>query len=88
MYVIRANNKDYVVSEHAQQRMLWRGITEIWVIKTLEQGTITSQPHNIDLYECQILDEEYDQLLIVQVVVNEDQLIIVSVIDDTLPKDE
>lgn len=88
MRSISANNKTYVISEHAAQRMLWRNISEAWVIETLEHGDMMTQPHGTDLYEYQIENDEYNLTIIVQVVVNESRLLIVSVIDDTEPQSE
>jgi len=63
--------------------MLERFISDELVIKTLENGHITEQPHGRDLYEHQIYDQILEIMVIVQVVVEEDVRIIVSVIDDT-----
>ena len=83
MFIIYANNKAYTVSEHAVRRMVERDIPELWVVETLEEGAVSTQGHGIDLYEHQIEDAMYNQIIIVQVVVNEGQRIIISVIDDT-----
>jgi hypothetical protein len=87
-YTIIANNKVYTVDPHAAQRMLQRGISEAWVIETLEQGDVTTQPNGRDRYELQKWDDEWEETVIIQVIVEEQNLLIVTVIDDTLPTDE
>jgi hypothetical protein len=82
-FIIRANNKDYTVSDHAARRMMQRYISETMMIETLENGTMTEQPHGADLYEHQIYDETLEAMVIVRVVVNEEARTIVSVIDST-----
>jgi hypothetical protein len=82
-YTIHANQKDYEVTPHAANRMLERGITEEMVINTLENGEITEQEHGTDLYEYQSYDLEWDDIVIVRVVVDEEDQIIVTVIDVT-----
>jgi len=52
-YTIVANNKTYTVDPHAAQRMLQRGISEEWVIETLESRAVTTQPNGRDCYELQ-----------------------------------
>ena len=87
MYTITANNKTYIVLEHAARRMLQRDIKEEWVVETLENGDVTEQPNGRDSYELQKWIEDYQEWIIIQVIVNEDRLIIVSVIDDTEDKE-
>jgi hypothetical protein len=82
-YVLRANGKDYEVTAHAARRMVQRAIPEAMVIETVEQGTVTEQPHGTDLYEHQIYDTTLDEMVIVRVVVDEENRRIISVIDDT-----
>lgn len=82
-FIIRANNKDYTVGDHAARRMIERFIPEEMVVETLENGTMTEQPHGTDLYECEIYDTTLEAVVIVRVVVDEETKIIVSVIDDT-----
>ncbi len=82
-YVIRANNKDYVVSTHAAARMLQRGISEAQILLTLENGTITEQPHGTDLYEYTFYDATWEETITIQVVADENNLIIVTVIVHT-----
>jgi hypothetical protein len=68
--------------------MLQRGISEAWVIETLEQGDVTTQSNGRDRYELQKWDDEWEETVIIQVIVEEQNLLIVTVIDDTLPTDE
>lgn len=82
-YIIKANNKDYVVSPHAAMRMLQRGIPESLVILTLENGTITEQSHGTDLFEYSVYDDTWEETITIQVVVDENNQIIVTVIDQT-----
>lgn len=82
-YIITANNKDYLVSPHAATRMLQRGISEALVILTLENGTITEQPHGTDLFEYSVYDEMWEETITIQVVVDENNQIIVTVINPT-----
>jgi len=82
-YIIRASNKDYIVSPHAASRMLQRGITEAQIILTLENGTITEQSHGNDLFEYSVYDEGWQETVIIQVVVDENNQIIVTVISQT-----
>ena len=81
LYTIRANHKVYEVSEHAVERMNERGISEEMVITTLEHGTLFLQYHGVDRYEKEFVDE--DSVRIIQVAVNENYRIVVSVIDDS-----
>ena len=76
------------MSPHAANRMLMRGITEEMVIETLENGTVNSEAHGPDKYEHQLFVEDWSVYVIVQVVVNEEKLLIVTVIDDTEGKRE
>ncbi|MDX2139256.1 MAG: DUF4258 domain-containing protein [Chloroflexota bacterium] len=85
-YIIHANNKDYIVTYHAAKRMFQRFIDEQLVIETLEQGDLIEQSHGTDLYEYAI--DIGDKVLILQVTVDEQERTIVSVIDDTVAKDE
>ena len=87
-YEIRANNKIYTVDPHAAQRMLQRGISEAWVIETLEYGDVTTQANGRDRYELQKWDDAWEETVIIQVIVEEQKLLIVIVIDDTLSEDE
>lgn len=82
-FIIRANNKDYLVSDHAAQRMLQRFITEEMIVETLENGTLIEQSQGTDLYEHQIYDDILESVIIVLVIVDEIAQIIVTVIDDT-----
>jgi len=82
-FLIRANNKDYTVGDHAARRMRERFILEEMVISTLENGAMTEQSHGTDLYEHQVYDEILEAIVIVRVVVDESNRIIVSVIDET-----
>ena len=82
-YIIRASNKDYLVSPHAAARMLQRGITEAQIIQTLENGTITEQEHGTDLFEYSVYDEAWQETITLQVVVDENNQIIVTVIQTT-----
>jgi hypothetical protein len=82
-FIIRANNKDYIVSSHAAERMMQRFITEEMVIQTLENGTLTQQARGTDLYEHQIFDETLEEYVIVRVAVDEEAHLIVTVIDHT-----
>jgi hypothetical protein len=88
MYTITANNKTYTVDPHAAIRMIQRGIEESWVIETLENGTITEQANGRDSYEFQKWIEDWDETIIIQVIVEEDILLIVTVIDSTVDKTE
>jgi hypothetical protein len=85
-YTIRANNKDYTVSDHAARRMRERYIPEEMVVEALENGVWVAQPHHTDLYEHEIYDDILDTMIIVRVVVDEKTRTIVSVIDDTESK--
>ncbi|MDQ7027514.1 MAG: DUF4258 domain-containing protein [Anaerolineae bacterium] len=87
-YTITANNKTYTVDPHAAQRMLQCGISEAWVIETLETGAMTTQANNRDRYELQKWDDEWEETVIIQVIVEEANLLVVTVIDDTLFIDE
>jgi hypothetical protein len=87
-YTIEANSKSYTVDPHAAQRMLQRGILEEWVVQTLENGDVTTQSNGRDRYELQMWIDEWDELIIIQVIVDEDVLLIISVIDDSLPKED
>jgi hypothetical protein len=69
-YTIIANGKAYTVSLHAANRMLQRGITEVMVVATLENGTIRVQERDTDLYEYQWFDASLQDYIIVQVVVD------------------
>ncbi len=82
-YVIRANNKSYEVLPHAARRMVQRYILEETVIAALEKGTVIEQPHGTDLYEYGYYDSDLEDVVIIRVVVDEFNLAIVSVIDDT-----
>ena len=62
-YIIRASNKDYIVSPHAAARMLQRGISEALVILTLENGTISEQPHGTDLFEYSVYDDTWEETI-------------------------
>lgn len=88
MYTIRANNKTYRVGDHAAYRMIQRNIQEEWLIETLEQGDMTSQANERDKYELQKWIDDWQEWLILQVIVKEDVLLIITVIDDTIPLDE
>jgi hypothetical protein len=66
--------------------MLLRNISEQMLIDTIEQGTLTIQDHGTDLYEMEFDLEDEHIWLIIQVVVDEFERIIVSIIDDTEPK--
>lgn len=87
-YTIRANNTDYEVRQHAADNMRQRFISEEMVIKTLEKGELTEQAHGHDLYEFQYFDEDFQSVVIIQVVVNPAEKAIITVIDDTQPKAE
>lgn len=87
-YTIEANNKIYIVDPHAAQRMLQRGILENWVIQTLENGDVITQTNGRDRYELQMWIDDWDEMIIIQVIVDEDVLLIISVIDDSLPKED
>lgn len=82
-YIIRAGNRDYLVSPHAASRMLQRGISEEWVILTLENGTITEQSHKTELFEYSFYDDLWEETITIQVVVDEHNQIIVTVIQST-----
>lgn len=82
-FIIHANNKDYMVSDHAAKRMRERFISEELIIETLENGTVFTQAHGIDLYEHEIYDIYLEAMIIVRVAVDEENRVIVSVIDDT-----
>jgi len=82
-FIILANQKNYTVTDHAALRMMQRGISEQMIINVLEHGSVTTQPHENDLYEHQIYVEEWGEMLIIQVVVDEDNREIRTVIDDT-----
>lgn len=82
-FIIQANNKAYTVTDHAALRMLQRYISEALVVQTLEKGSIMEQPHGTDLYEYETFDETLEAVIVIQVVVNEDEKTIVSVIDNT-----
>jgi hypothetical protein len=82
-FTIRANNKEYVVGDHAARRMRERFITEDMIIKALENGTIHLQPHGVDLYEYEYFFEETGEYIVVQVAVLEENQFIKSVIDVT-----
>jgi len=82
-YIIRASNKDYIVSPHAAARMLQRGISEALVILTLENGTISEQPHGTDLFEYSVYDDTWEETITIQVIVDENDQIIVTVIGQT-----
>lgn len=82
-YMIKASNKEYLITQHAASRMLQRGISEAWVILTLENGTITEQPHGTDMFEYSIYDDRWAETIIIQVVVDENNRIIVTVISYT-----
>lgn len=88
MYTIIANNKTYRVSNHAAYRMIERNIHEEWLIETLEQGDMTTQVNGRDKYEFQKWIEDWQEWLILQVIVREDVLLIITVIDDTEPGNE
>jgi Domain of unknown function (DUF4258) len=87
-FIIRANNKDYVVGDHAARRMRERFISEEMVIETLQRGDMTQQPHGVDLYEYTLFFEETQETVIIQVAVIEEKRFIKSVIDDTQTQDE
>jgi uncharacterized protein DUF4258 len=82
-FILRANNKDYTVSDHAARRMLERFISEEIVIETLENGALIEQEQGNDAYEHQIYDETLEDIIIVRVVVDEENGQIVTVIDFT-----
>ncbi len=82
-YIIRASNKDYLVSPHAAARMLQRGITEAQIILTLENGTIIEQSHGTDLFEYSIYDDRWEETITIHVVVDENNQIIVTVMHQT-----
>jgi hypothetical protein len=82
-YIIKASNKDYIVSPHAAARMLQRGISEELVILTLENGTITVQSHGTYLFEYSLYDDAWEEMITIQVVVDENNQIIVTVVDQT-----
>lgn len=83
MYRIFANQTDYWVTSHAARRMLQRGITDEMVIDVLENGEMTSQPHGTDLYGKEVYDELSEEWLFIEVVVDEMNHIIVTVIDNS-----
>lgn len=82
-FIIRANNKDYTVGDHAARRMRERYISEEMVIETLERGDVMQQPYGVDLYEYTFFFEETSETIIIQVAVIEGERFIKSVIDDT-----
>lgn len=81
-----ANRKTYTVSDHAAERMIQRFISEPMIVETLEHGAVIEQEHGIDLYEHQI--DDGDEWLIIQVAVDEEKRVIVTVIDGSQPKSE
>lgn len=82
-YVLRANNKDYTVSDHARHRMIERSIPEEMIIATLENGSLIEQPHGNDRYEYQLYDADLEDIILVQVIVDEASRTIVTVMDVT-----
>lgn len=63
--------------------MLQRGISETLVILTLENGTISEQPHGTDVYEYTFYESTWEETITVQVIVDENNLIIVTIFVDT-----
>lgn len=88
MYTIEANNKVYTVLPHAAQRMIERAIDEAWVIETLEQGDMTEQGNGRYSYEFQKFVEDWQEIIIIQVITNEDELLIITIIDSTEEKED
>ena len=57
VFILRANQRNYVVSEHAAKRMIERFISEELIVAVLEYGTAIDQPHGRVLYEHSVDDE-------------------------------
>jgi hypothetical protein len=82
VYELTANNKRYTIIEHAAERMLQRGITDEMVIDTMENGDVITQPNGRDRYEKEI-DLPDGSYMIVQVIVEENEKEIITIIDYT-----
>ena len=87
-HIIRAHNIDYIVRIHALDNMRERYISDELVIRTLEEGELIDQAHGNDMYELQYFDNDFQEIVVIRVVVNERQWAIITVIDDTRPKSE
>jgi len=83
VFILRANQRNYVVSEHAAKRMIERFISEELIVAVLEYGTVIDQPHGRVLYEHSVDDEIIEGVIIIGVVVDETTNTIVTVIDNT-----
>ncbi len=79
-FTIRANHKTYAVTVHAARRMNKWDINEQEIVDTMESGSFTEQPHGNDLYEKEFASTTA-ALKVVQVIVDEENRTIVSVID-------
>jgi hypothetical protein len=86
MYNIVANNKTYEITDHAAERMMIRELSQAMIIETLEVGDLIHQRNGRDRYELQF--DAGEKFIIIQVIVDEPNRCIVTVIDDTQDKEQ
>jgi Domain of unknown function (DUF4258) len=85
MYRITINNILYTVTDYAAQRLIQRHITDSIVITTIEKGDLHIQENGRYRYEHQV--DSGDNVLVIRVIINPDNNDIVTVYNDTQPKD-